>query len=217
MLLVRPPGVYRAQTDTALLCRVLRRGYAAGRRVLDVGSGTGALALEAWRVGASSVTAVDVSRRSVAATWLNSRLHGVATPVARGDLFGPFGEQKFDLIVANPPYVPSQSRNLPFQWKSRCWDGGPDGRAILDRICAGAGARLTEDGVILMVHSAVCGPERTVERMGEAGLAGTIVERASIPFGPVMRARATMLAARGLVEPGQSVEELVVVEARRAE
>jgi Ribosomal protein L11 methyltransferase (PrmA) len=48
-----------------------------GRHVLDVGTGTGALAIAAARAGAASVTAVDLSRRSAVATWLNSRLDGV--------------------------------------------------------------------------------------------------------------------------------------------
>ncbi|HWR49041.1 MAG TPA: 50S ribosomal protein L11 methyltransferase, partial [Pseudonocardiaceae bacterium] len=65
MLLLRPPGVYRADSDTSLLIDVLREGgYAAGRRVLDIGTGTGALALAAARAGAVSVTAVDLSLRS---------------------------------------------------------------------------------------------------------------------------------------------------------
>lgn len=51
-MLLRPPGVYRAQTDTWLLAQVMRDGgYAAGRRVLDLCTGTGALALAADRAG----------------------------------------------------------------------------------------------------------------------------------------------------------------------
>jgi release factor glutamine methyltransferase len=101
MFLVRPPGVYRVDTDTSLLLDVLREGgYADGRRVLDIGTGTGALALAAARAGAASVTAVDLSLRSVAAAWLNSRLHRVACIVRCGDLFGPVAGQYFDLILA---------------------------------------------------------------------------------------------------------------------
>ena len=56
-----PPGVYRAEGDTRLLADVMRRGaFAAGRDVLDVGTGSGALALAAARAGAASVTAVDL-------------------------------------------------------------------------------------------------------------------------------------------------------------
>jgi release factor glutamine methyltransferase len=78
MFLVRPPGMYRVDTDTFLLIDVLREGgYAAGSRVLDIGTGTGALALAAARAGAASVTAVDLSLRSVAAAWLNGRLHRI--------------------------------------------------------------------------------------------------------------------------------------------
>ena len=66
--LVRPPGVYRIGSETSLLIEVMQEGgYAAGRRVLDLGTGTGAVALAAARCGAASVTAVDLSLRSVAA------------------------------------------------------------------------------------------------------------------------------------------------------
>lgn len=215
VMLLRPPGVYRAESDSALLSDVLQRGYAAGRHVLDIGTGTGALAVAASRAGAASVTAVDLSLRSVAATWLNSRLNGTPVRVHCGDLFGPVEHRQFDLIVSNPPYVPSPTAALPRYRMARCWDAGQNGRAILDRICAGVAGRLTEQGVLLLVHSAVCDEEHTISRLAEAGLIGEVIERSRIPFGPVMRSRFALLESRGLVEAGQSLEELVVVEARR--
>jgi release factor glutamine methyltransferase len=211
-MLLRPPGVYRAESDTQLLTDVMERGgYAPGRDVLDVGTGSGALALAAARAGARSVTAVDLSHRSVLATWLNSRLHGAAVRVHRGDLFAPVTGRRFGLVVANPPYVPAETAVLPRHRKARCWDAGPDGRALLDRICAGARDVLTPDGQLLLVHSAVCDPEVTVAALERAGLCADVLTRATIPFGPVMRSRAALLEARGLIEPGQRYEELVVV------
>lgn len=216
-MLLRPPGVYRADGDTWLLTDVLRQGgYAAGRRVLDVGTGAGALALAAARAGAATVTAVDLSLRSVAATWINSRLHRAPVTVRRGDLFAPVAGQHFDLIMANPPYVPAATDVLPRYRISRCWDAGPDGRAVLDRICTEGPALLTPDGMLLLVHSAVCDDQATVSRLADAGLDAEVLTRATVPFGPVMRARVAMLEARGLVEPGQRDEELVVIGARRA-
>jgi release factor glutamine methyltransferase len=132
MFLLRLPGVYRADSDTSLLIDVLREGgYAVGRRVLDIGTGTGALALAAAWAGAASVTAVDLSLRSVAAAWLNSRLHQVPCRVHRGDLVEPVADQRFDLILANPPYVPAATNRCPatgsaaagtVAWTdARCW------------------------------------------------------------------------------------------------
>lgn len=217
MLLLRPPGVYRADSDTSLLIDVLREGgYAAGRRVLDIGTGTGALALAAAQGGAASVTAVDLSLRSVAATWLNSRLHGVPCTVHRGDLFGPVAGQQFDLITANPPYVPAATNILPRHRIARSWDGGLDGRAVLNRICTEGPALLAPEGMMLLVHSAVCNDDATLSRLADAGLHAEVLTRCAVPFGPVMRLRAAMLETRGLVEPGQRNEELVVIGARRA-
>jgi release factor glutamine methyltransferase len=217
VLYLRPPGVYRVDADTALLSEVLHtRGDVRGRHVLDVGTGTGALALAAARAGAASVTAVDLSLRSAVAARINARLHRAPVTVHRGDLFAPVRGRRFDVVVSNPPYVPAPSDVPARHTIARCWDAGPDGRLLLDRICAGLSDALTDDGVALLVHSAVCGAERTVAALAGAGFAGEVVARAVVPFGPVMRARAALMEARGLIEPGQTDEELVVVRAVRA-
>ncbi len=215
MLLMRPPGVYRAQEDTSLLRAVLReRGRIAGRSVLDVGSGTGALGIEAFRAGAASLTSIDLSRRSVLASWLNSRLHGVPAKVRRGDLFAPVSPHRFDLVLANPPYMPASSPLPPRHRMARCWDAGPDGRILLDRICAGVSSVLNEDGALLLVQSELADEQATLAQLKEAGLVPEVLARAHVPFGPVLRARAPMLRARGLLGPDQVEEELVVIEAR---
>jgi len=213
--LLYPPGVYRTEDDTDLLIGVMRRGsYAVDRRVLDIGTGSGALAIAAARAGATSVTAVDLSWRSVAATWMNSRLNRAAVSVRRGDLFAPVAGRRFELVVANPPYVPSESSVLPRHPIARAWDAGPDGRALLDRICAGAGDILTPNGDLLLVHSELSGTQRTLDALTEAGLRAQVLARASVPFGPVLRARSAMLESRGMIEPGQRIEKLVVIGAR---
>ena len=74
---------------------------------------------------------------------------------------------------------------------------------------------LTDDGCALVVHSEVCGEQATIAAMAAVGLDARVVARAVLPFGPVMRARAALLEARGLISPGQRAEEIVVVAGRR--
>lgn len=215
-MLNRAPGVYRAQSDTEVLIDVMQRGgYAEGRHVLDVGTGSGAIALAAARAGAASVTAVDLSARSVAAARLNARLAGLDIDIRRGDLFAPLTGRRFDLVVSNPPYVPAATDRLPRHTRARCWDAGVDGRTLIDRICAGAADVLTPDGQILLVHSALCGTQATVDALGDAGFVPSVLSRVTIPFGPVMQGRAAMLEQRGLIAEGERFEELVVVSGMR--
>ncbi|MDT0328405.1 HemK2/MTQ2 family protein methyltransferase [Nocardiopsis lambiniae] len=212
---MRLPGVYRTQHDTSLLRAVLRRhGRVVGRSVLDVGSGTGALGIEAFRAGAASVTSVDLSLRSVLTSWLNSRLHGIPVTVRRGDLFAPVAPRRFDLVLANPPYVPAPDLRPPRHRMARCWDAGPDGRFLLDRICAGAPSVLSEDGALLLVQSELADEQATLDRLEKADLVPAVLARGRVPFGPVLRSRAPALRARGLLAPDQTEEELVVIEAR---
>ncbi|GAA4988884.1 HemK2/MTQ2 family protein methyltransferase [Pseudonocardia tropica] len=215
-MLLTPPGVYRPQSDSEMLARAVAVSGRARGAVLDLGTGTGTVALAAARCGAGAVTAVDLSRRAVAAARLNGRLHRAPLTVHRGDLFGPVRGRRFALVTANPPYVPSRTDRPARYRRARSWDGGLDGRVVIDRICDGVADHLEPGGVLLMVHSAVSGVEASLERLAAAGLAARVADRTRIPLGPVMRARAALHEARDLVQPGAVDEQLVVIEALRA-
>ncbi len=213
MWLLRPPGVYRPQGDTWLLARALRTaGIGPGVAVLDVGCGTGALSVAVTELSPRSVTAVDVSRRAVWTTRFNTAVRGLDVRVRRGD--GLTLDRTFDLILANPPYVPGVAE-VPARGRRRAWDAGTDGRALLDRLCALAPMLLAPGGVLLTVHSALCGVDLTLHQLRGGGLKASVVSRAEEPFGPVMRARVDLLRAQGLLTPRQETEELVVIRGDR--
>ncbi|GAA2433280.1 methyltransferase [Actinomadura vinacea] len=213
MVTLRLPGVYASQGDTALLCEAVRRAAVLdGARVLDVGTGTGAVAVAAARAGAAAVTAVDVSGRAVLTARVNGLLGGMRLRVLRGDLFRPVTGEVFDVILTNPPYVPG-GRPVSRHGRERAWEGGPGGRRVLDRICMQASRHLAPGGTLLMVHSAFSGVELSLEMLCRSGLRAEVVVRRSEPFGPVMRARAAALEARGVIRPGRRSEELVVIRA----
>ncbi|WP_231332827.1 HemK2/MTQ2 family protein methyltransferase [Actinomadura graeca] len=197
-----------------MLVRELRRSAVApGARVLELGTGTGAVAVAAARGGARQVVAVDVAAGSVLAARLNTRVRGLPVQVRRGDLFDPVAGERFDVIVANPPYVVGDADPARLRGRARAWEAGRDGRWLLDRICAAAPEHLTRRGTLLLMQSSLCGVERTLEALEGAGLRVSVAARAREPFGPVMLARAAALEARGLLRPGQRHEDLVVVRA----
>ena len=212
MQLLEPPGVYRPQDDTRLLTDALdEAGIHPGSNVLDVGTGTGALAIAAVRGGAARVTAVDVSARAVVTAWLNALLMPVR--VRRGDALLLHYPERFDLVLANPPYVPS----APDRRRARAWDGGPDGRKLVDRICDRAPELLARGGTLLMVHSALADPDATLQRLHRADLKAAVVDRRNQDFGPVLHDRATAFEDSGLIMPGQREEELVVIRGDRTD
>lgn len=178
---------------------------------MDVCTGTGALAVTAGQLGAGAVTAVDVSRRAAAAAWMNGRLNGVPIRALRGHFGDLVGSERFDVVLANPPYVPALY--VPERGKARAWDAGMQGRAILDRLCAVIPLLLHDKGMAMIIHSELCDPDVTVNQLRGANLKAAVIAREIIPFGPVMRSRAEWLESAGLIEPGQRHEELVVIRA----
>jgi release factor glutamine methyltransferase len=210
--LVTLPGVFRPISDTWLLADALdREALPAGARVLDLCSGSGALAIRAALGGPRrAVTAVDVSRRAVLTIRLNAALNGVRVQARRGDLLGAVAGERFDAIVSNPPYVPAASDELPTRGPERAWDAGRDGRALLDRICSAAPEHLRPSGVLLVVHSSLLGLESTAEALAAAGLEVDVAARERGPLGPLMRARRDA----GLI-PAVAEEDVLVVRGRK--
>lgn len=208
------PGVYAPHHDTRIMLRaLLREGVRPGARVLDIGTGSGALALQAAHMGAQ-VTAIDIARRAVACARMNAALAGRKVTVRLTDLDAL--DRTYDMVISNPPYVPSPDTDPPTRGPARAWDAGPDGRAVVDRICAAAPKVLCPGGVLLMVHSGLCGAEATLHRLRHGGLTAEITHSELVPFGPVLRSRLPWLRRRGLVDRGQHREELVVVRAERS-
>lgn len=212
----RLPGVYRPQEDTAMLVAAVDHlGSLRGLDALDLCTGNGAAAVAVAGRGPRSVTAVDLSARSVWSARLNAALAGRRIRALRGDLYAPVSGHTFDLVTANPPYIPAGSDALPRHTSGRCWDGGLDGRTLVDRICRGAIEVLRPGGSLLLVHSHVTGEDRTATLLADSGLDVEVVGRCRLPFGPVMRARRAALTTSGHLAAADFDEGLVVFRARR--
>ncbi|MFD4914121.1 HemK2/MTQ2 family protein methyltransferase [Streptomyces virginiae] len=213
--LVALPGVYQPQADTRLLAAALADEDLGPRtEVLEIGTGTGALALHAAATGAR-VTAVDVSWPAVATARLNAWRRRLPLRVLHGDFEARTMGRRFDVVFSNPPYVPAPDNRPPSRGPERAWDAGLDGRAVIDRICADAPALLRPGGILLMVHSEMCGAEETLDRLAGAGLAAQVRTTVSVPWGPVLRSRRSWLEQQGLAAGAEEWEELVVIRAQR--
>jgi release factor glutamine methyltransferase len=204
------PGVFRPRSDTWLLAETAcRERLPGGARVLELCAGPALAGVAAAREHRASLTTVDVSRRAVVNAAINARLNGVRIRARHGNVFGPVAGERFDLILANPPYVPGP--DTPARGAERAWEGGADGRAVLNRICAGAPAHLAPGGILLIVHSEVCDAGATLEALVAVGLNADVAARRRGPLGPLLRARRAALEARGQLARGQATEDMFVL------
>jgi release factor glutamine methyltransferase len=127
--------------------------------ILDVGTGSGCIAVAvAARHKTAVVTAIDISGEALAVARRNAEKHHVADRVRflEGDLFGPLAaDEKFDLILSNPPYIPTAdlaglAPEVSEHEPRLALDGGADGFVVLDRLIAGAPAHLKAGGHLLV-------------------------------------------------------------------
>jgi release factor glutamine methyltransferase len=102
----------------------------SGKRVADVGTGTGILALAAARAGSCDVLAIDINPDAIRAATDNARengLDGRVTALCSNLMAAVPPEPVFDVIVSNPPYFPGEPRDIA----DRAWVAGPAYRDIL--------------------------------------------------------------------------------------
>lgn len=125
-------------------------------RALDLCTGGGSLAVLAARVFPNArIDAVDLSADALGVARRNVEEHGLADRVTliEGDLFEPLNGERYDLILANPPYVDAAAvEAFPPEYAAEprmAHAGGPDGLDVVRRILKGAPDHLTPDGKLV--------------------------------------------------------------------
>ena len=138
------------------------------RRVLDIGTGSGCIAIAAAHaLPAARVDATDVSPKALALARSNVRRHrlGRRVKVLRSDVYGALRGRRYDVIVSNPPYVPAaEMRQLPPEYHAEPRLGllaSRNGLAIIARILAGASRHLEPRGILVVEAG---GTEQAVRR-----------------------------------------------------
>lgn len=154
--LLRTGGFFAAQLQ--------RRGAAAGADVLDMGTGSGVCALVVARQ-ARRVVAVDINPAAVRCARLNAALNELEerVEVRCGDLFAPLGDERFDLVLFNPPFV----RGTPRSDRERAWRG----EDVAERFAAGLGAYLKPTGYALVLLSSFGDGASFVHELARQGFA----------------------------------------------
>jgi len=149
------PQVLIPRSDTEVLVEeVLRRFGDEPQRVADVGAGSGAIALALKYYRPSwQVWAVDFSREALEVAEANAKRYNLEVNFEGGELLSPL-KGKFDLIVSNPPYIPTaelKKLQLEVQFEPLiALDGGEDGLRIYRRLIPQAASFLTDKGTLFL-------------------------------------------------------------------
>jgi len=157
LMLHTTPDVLIPRPETELLVELALDRLPDNGRVLDMGTGSGAIAIAIAHARPDArVTALDVSEAALAVATRNAARHGVDVTFLRSDWYASLANEQFDMIVANPPYIvaadPHLSQgDLRFEPVSALTDHA-DGLSALRTITEGASGHLAQDGWLLMEH-----------------------------------------------------------------
>jgi len=190
--IVCEPGVFvPTQGSFVVWKHLFQRGLGRDLRCLDIGCGTGLLAIQLARNGAEHVHAIDVDRRAVANTLSNAFRNGVADRMTGEavDLYPWVPRDRYDLVVASlyqmpvDPYdQPNSHRPLDF------W-----GRNLLDHLITLLPRLLTATGTAYLMQLSILGQARTAELLARAGYAARVVDFAFFDFHQLFKERKSQI------------------------
>jgi len=166
------PGVYAPAEDTFLLLSAVDIGK--GQRILEMGCGTGIIALHCAKLGCT-VTAADINRGAVDNAMMNATINHLGMEVIRSDLFENI-KGNFDVIIFNPPYLSSQDSDGLSDAEKRPLVGGENGHEVSARFLDAAPKFLAPGGKIYLLTSSES-ESGVLEKAGQRFSVRKIAER----------------------------------------
>lgn len=157
-----PGQVYQPSDDTFLLARAAEAEVRPDDRVIEIGTGSGYVSA-AVRDRAAFLVATEINPHAAGA----ASERGIA--VVRTDLIQGI-RGRFDLILFNPPYLPTRPEERIDDWLEYALDGGPEGRTVIERFSREIPDILAPGGRILLLVSSLTGPAIVGEIFRKAGM-----------------------------------------------
>jgi release factor glutamine methyltransferase len=170
--------VYRPAEDSLMLADAVKglRGS-----VLDVGCGSGLASLSAAR-SAESVLGVDINPEAVACAVDNAKKNGLGNATfIQSDLFSNV-EGQYDAILFNPPYLPTSDDEHVAGLLDKAFDGGKDGRTVLERFLDDFANHLKPEGVLYLVQSSLNDLEKTEKKLNDSGFRTEVINQQDFFF-----------------------------------
>ena len=164
--------VYAPSDDTLLMLSAI--SPKAGQLVLEMGTGSGIIALHCAKAGCK-VTAIDVSEKALACARNNAQINYLAIEFIQSDLFSNI-TAKYDIMIFNPPYLSGQDTEVLAVDDKRQLVGGKEGHEISVKFLEGAGQYLSENGKIYILTSTETS-DKIVERARQLFSVRKLVEQ----------------------------------------
>ena len=166
--------VYNPSDDTFLLAENLE--IKEGQSVLEIGTGSGLVSMYASLL-TDDVTATDINFNALELAEKNFKLNNIDTiKLEFGDMFEPVKDKKFDVILFNTPYLPTDSDDVINDDLNYAFDGGLDGRNVIDRFINEATNHLNDKGIIQMIQSSLSDNDKTLNMFDRNGFIAEIAK-----------------------------------------
>ncbi|MEM7819335.1 MAG: methyltransferase [Candidatus Aenigmatarchaeota archaeon] len=168
-----PENVYYPLEDSELLSDIIEKINVKNKKVLDMGCGSGFLAILLAKKGAI-VSAVDINQDAVNVTKKNAKMNDVKIDVMQSDLFEKIKEN-FDLIIFNPPYLPIEEDDITYS-------GGKSGRKTIKKFIINAKKFLNKNGKIILLISSLTNENEVIKLFEKNKMKVKILKRKKIPW-----------------------------------
>ena len=166
--------VYIPSDDTFLLAENLE--IKEGMSVLEIGTGSGLVSMYASLL-TDDVTATDINYNALELAEKNFKLNKIDTiKLEFGDMFEPVKDKKFDVILFNTPYLPTDSDDVIDDDLNYAFDGGLNGRKVIDRFINEVSNHLNDKGIVQMIQSSLSDNDRTLDMFDRNGFVAEIAE-----------------------------------------
>lgn len=188
-------AVYQPAEDSALLARAAVDDVSRADRVLEVGTGSGWVAGQVATETSADVVASDLNPHACREAHERARdlADGGAFAVVAADLVSAFSDEAFDVVLFNPPYLPTDPDNEWDDWMERALSGGESGRDVIEPFLDSVGRVLTSGGRVLLLVSSLTGYETVLDYANARGFAAEKAVEESYPFETLTVVRLTRL------------------------